>query len=273
MITAAIIAFREFLEAFLIIGVFFGTSRKLKLHKEREIALSAIVGIILSLALTVTVYVFGERIRSLLTEENADMIEGLILVFSGFFIVYVIFSLHEFMKSGRDLFVKRTNDKLENSFFDISLFITIMFLVLREGFEVALFTAGTSLFSTFIQNIFGLVAGFAISAAAGAIVLFVYEAFPVRKLFRATEYLIVFVGAALLQHGVTILTDYFLHFDLSRIASFGLGFLPEEDTFAGHLLQGLFGIDRDLSGARLAIMAAYLGVVYLLFLKEKKADT
>ena len=41
MFTTAIIAFREFLEAFLIVGVFLGISKKLNLNKEREIAFAS----------------------------------------------------------------------------------------------------------------------------------------------------------------------------------------------------------------------------------------
>ena len=49
MITTAVISFREFLEAFLIVGVFLGISRKLNLKKEFEIGLAVIIGIIFSL--------------------------------------------------------------------------------------------------------------------------------------------------------------------------------------------------------------------------------
>ena len=47
MLTTAIVSFREFLEAFLIVGMFLGISRKLKLKKEIEGLLSAGTGIML----------------------------------------------------------------------------------------------------------------------------------------------------------------------------------------------------------------------------------
>jgi hypothetical protein len=45
MLTTLIIAFREFLEAFLIVGVFFGVSKKLNLKKEGEILFATAIGV------------------------------------------------------------------------------------------------------------------------------------------------------------------------------------------------------------------------------------
>lgn len=269
MIPTAIIAFREFLEAFLIIGVFLGASHKLQLHKEKEIGTASLIGILLSIGLTLIVYLYGERLRGVFTETNADLLEGYLLVFSGLFIVYVIFSLHSLMSSKRDEFIKKAHSKLENELFDLSLFFTIVFLVLREGFEVALFTASASLFSTFSQNVAGLMIGFVLSMLVGAATYFVYEAFPVEKIFKFTEYLIIIVGAALIQHGITILADFHLHLDLSHVGYLGWKFMPGEDTFSGHLLQGLIGVDRDFSVARLLIMIFYIGFIYLKFMKRR----
>ncbi|HZE87750.1 MAG TPA: iron permease, partial [Methylomirabilota bacterium] len=60
MFTTAVIAFREFLEAFLIIGLFLGVSRKLNLKKETEILFAGTVGIFLSFLLITATYIFGD---------------------------------------------------------------------------------------------------------------------------------------------------------------------------------------------------------------------
>lgn len=56
MDTTAIITFREFLEAFLIIGVFLGMSKKLHLKKEIEITLAAGIGFAISISLAIVTY-------------------------------------------------------------------------------------------------------------------------------------------------------------------------------------------------------------------------
>ncbi|MDO8523817.1 MAG: FTR1 family protein [bacterium] len=269
MLTTAIIAFREFFEAFLIIGVFLGVSRKLNLKKEAEIGLAALCGIAIALFLVIATYVFGDQARSILTEENADFLEGYLLIFSGAFIAYVVFSLHGAIGKGHRRMISKAQEKLEQSVFDVSLFFTIMFLIVREGFEVALFTASVSLFSAFAQNFLGLLLGFAAASVLGTLTFLAYIRFPVGKIFKVTEYVIVVLGASLTQIGVTKLFETHFNLKLSDMLSFHLQFLPGEDTFAGHLLQGLLGVDQGFSAVRLSIMLAYVAILYFLFMRGR----
>lgn len=271
MIPTAVIAFREFLEAFLIIGVFLGISKKLQLKKEKEILLATVIGIIISLLLSTIVYLFGNQARTILSEENVEILEGYLLIFSGLFIAYVIFSLHNVLKKSSNHMLKKTHQKLQENVFDISLFFTIVFLVLREGFEIALFTASVSLFSAFLQNFAGLIIGFIFSILFGILTLFAYIRFPVKKVFKATEYLIILLGASLTQRGITELAGKYIHINLSQIVPFHFQFLPNEDTLIGHLLQGFFGVDQTFSLGRLAIMVLYIGLIYALFMRQNKS--
>ena len=271
MLPTALIAFREFLEAFLIVGVFLGISKKLGLKKETEITLAAIVGVVLSLLLTTLTYVFGDYARGALTEENADFLEGYLMVFSGLFLAYVVLSLHDMMNRSRGGKLIKAHKKLQENAFDISLFFTIVFLVMREGFEIALFTASVSLFSSFMQNLVGLLAGFAAASAIGLGTFFAYIRFPIHKVFKFTEYLIVLLGAALVQNGITEIFETHFDIDLADMMSFNWHFLPDHDTFIGHLLRGLFGIDSEMSLIRLGIMGIYIAVIYVLFMRQRHA--
>ena len=270
MFSSAIISFREFLEAFLIIGVFFGISKRLNLKKETEIGLAAAVGIILSFLLTTGTYIFGDNARGILTEERAETLESYLLIFSGFFIAYVAFSLHDVMNRGRGKRLIDAHKKLQENTFDISLFFTIVFLVVREGFEIALLTASVSLLSAFIQNFVGLFIGFVTACVVGISTFFVYIKFPVGKVFKWTEYMIILLGASLVQNGITMFFETHFNIHLSDMLSFHLQFLPNEDSFVGHILQGLFGIDKDFSAVRLALMGLYIGIIYLLFVRQKQ---
>jgi len=270
MMTTAVIAFREFLEAFLIVGVFLGISRKLKLKKEFEISLAALLGIIFSLLLSSAVYVLGDRAHTILNEENAEYLEGYLLVFSGLFIAYVVFSLHNVLRKGRGETLIKAHKKMQQKAFDISLFFTILLLVIREGFEIALFTASTSLFSAFMQNIIGLLLGFVSAIALGAATFLAYIRLPIGKVFRATEYMIIVLGASLVQHGISEMVEIYLGLHISDMLPMPLNFLPHKETLIGHLLQSMVGIDRDFSFIRLTIMGIYVGVIYLFFLKRRR---
>jgi high-affinity Fe2+/Pb2+ permease len=162
------------------------------------------------------------------------------------------------------------HEKLAQNIFDISLFLTIVFMVTREGVEIALFTAGTSLFSAFSQNMLGLLLGFVVSAVFGGLVYLAYIKIPVGKVFKLTEYAIILLGASLLQTGLTKCFATGFGVRLSDVGPLPLSFLPGEDSLIGHLLQSLLGIDRNFSLLRLLLMVTYVVVVYLLFLGRPK---
>lgn len=272
MITTAVISFREFLEAFLIIGVFLGISKKLNLKKEFEIGLASIIGLLSSLLMATGTYFFGNQVRGILTEKNTELLEGYLMIFSGIFIAYVIFSLHEVINRSRTGTLIKLKQKLNEKVFDFSLFSMIVFLVIREGFEIALFTASTSLFSIFIQNFIGLMIGFLTATILGIMTFLAYIKFSISKIFKFTEYMIIILGAALVQNGITELLEHSFNIDLSKILSLPLDFLPHKSTVIGHMLKSFFGISREFSFSKLAIMGAYFLIIYLLFLKKKRSQ-
>jgi high-affinity iron transporter len=269
MFATAIIAFREFLEAFLIVGVFLGISRKLHLKKEFEIAMAAGIGIVFSLLLSTGTYFFGGLASHVFTEDNAELLENYLKIFSGGFLAYVIFSLHGVIQAGRGKILIAAHAKLQKNVFDISLFFTIMFLVIREGFEIALFTASVSLFSAFAQNMLGLFAGFAAATALGLATTLAYVRLPIGKVFRVTEYMIILLGASLVQNGITELLEIHAGIYLSRTLSLHLNFLPDEHSLLGHFIQSFIGIDQGFSLPRLALMLYYIAAVYFLVIRRR----
>ncbi|OGK40753.1 hypothetical protein A3A74_04000 [Candidatus Roizmanbacteria bacterium RIFCSPLOWO2_01_FULL_35_13] len=269
MLTTLVISLREFLEVFLIIGVFLGISRKLKIHREKEIVLASIIGIAISFMLPITTFLLGDKAREILTEKNADLLEGYLMIFSGFFIAYVIFSLHNFFVLKRSKTIIDAHQKLQKNIFDISLFLTIVFFIIREGFEIALFTATTSLFSKFMENLAGLFVGFALSSVLGVLTFLAYLKFPISKVFKITEYLIVILGASFVKNGFTELFEVYFDINLANILPMKLTFLPEKSSFIGHFVKNIFGLEQQFSFIKLAIMGIYILIIYLLFLRKK----
>lgn len=269
MLTTLIISLREFLEVFLIIGVFLGISKKLNLKREKEIILASGLGILFSLILPVFVFALGDRAKLVLTEKNADLLEGYLMVFSGFFIAYVVFSLHSFFVNKRSKNIIDAHQKLQKNIFDASLFLTIVFFIIREGFEIALFTATTSLFSKFAENLIGLLLGFMVSGILGIGTFLTYIRLPIGKIFKTTEYLIILLGAAFVKNGINELVEVYSGIHLSQIIPLKFSFLPASETFLGHILKNIFGLEQNFSLAMLVIMLAYIGLIYSLFLKKK----
>ena len=269
MLTTLIISLREFLEVFLIIGVFLGISQKLKLKREKEILIASLVGIAISLILPTLVFIVGDKAQYIFNEKNAELVEGYLMIFSGFFIAYVIFSLHKFFVLKRSTAIIKAHQKLQANVFDLSLFFMIVFFVIREGFEIALFTATTSLFSKFMENMIGLLSGFVISTGLGIATFFAYIKFPISRVFKVTEYLIVVLGASFVKNGLNELLEVYFDFHLSQVIPIKLSFLPAKSTFFGHMIKNVFGVEQNFSVAKLSIMAIYILAIYLLFFRRK----
>lgn len=268
MLATFIISFREFLEVFLIIGVFFGLEKKLKLRRKKEILAAAALGIGISYLLPMLTFLIGDRARYVINEKNADILEGYLMIFSGFFLAYIIFTLHRLFVLKRSGAIIKAHQKLEQNIFDLSLFATIVFFIAREGFEIALFTATTVLFSQFAENLMGLTLGFLGSCIVGVLTYAAYIRFPIGKIYKFTEYAIVLLGAAFIKNGVSILAEAYLHIHLSDIMPMRLSFLPHSETVVGHFLKNFIGLEQNFSGATLLVMVTYIVFVYFLLVKK-----
>jgi high-affinity iron transporter len=269
MISTFIISLREYLEVFLIIGVFLGISKKLNIKREKEIVFASLIGIIIAIGLPIFVFLFSQQASRILTEKNAEILESYLMIFSGFFIAYVVFSLHKFFVLNRSKAIIKSHQKLQQNIFDLSLFLTIIFFIIREGFEIALFTATTSLFFKFIENLFGLILGFFVSFGFGILAYLGFLRFSINKVYKLTEFLIILLGASLVKNGTAELLEIYFDINLKNILPIKLAFLPRESTFFGHFLKNNFGLQQDFSLVMFFIIASYFILVKLLFLKRR----
>ncbi len=268
MLTTFFIAFREFLEAFLITGVFLGLSKKLKIKKEKEIIFPALLGIIFNLILAFVVFNLGSKAGKVLTHENSELLEGYLYLFSGFFLAYVVVYLHQLFHKNQSKHILLSHEKIKKNIFDFSLFLTIFFLVAREGFEIALFTATTSLFSKFIENLIGLMAGFLLSLSLSFLVFLGLLKFSLQKIFKATEFFIILLGGVFVKNGVKELTEIYFDVNLSKILPLNLSFLPSKETFFGHFFNSFFGLEKNFSLVYLLIIVFYFLAVFKLLFKR-----
>jgi FTR1 family protein len=256
MLATILIVFREFLEAFLLAGVFLGMSKQMNLKKEFEILLALGIGVSVSVLLATGVFFFGDTARTVITEASAELLEGYLMLFSGVFIAYVVFALHRAMgKANRDS-VQMAKDVLKATAFDLSFFFLIIFMVLREGFEIALFTASVSLFADFATNMLALSIGFVAAAIVGVGIYFFYTKIPIKKIFTATEYAIIALGAVFTSNGIMKMLEGQFGLHPSSLMSVSVPFT-----------------DASLSLLSPLFIALYVAAVYYLFLRKKPEIT
>jgi high-affinity Fe2+/Pb2+ permease len=144
--------------------------------------------------------------------------------------------------------VKSAAGRLEAGVFDLSLFIVIVLLIVREGFEVAVLGLSVSLLSDFGTSMLGMFIGFLGAALLGAAAYATLLKLHIEKIFKIASYAIVAVGAWLTQAGLEKLFAYGVGIDFDAILP--VPFLP----------LSLIGV---------AIICAYGAAVYFLFLGKK----
>lgn len=248
MFPAIALGFREFFEAFLIVSVFLSVSKKLGLKRELEIGLAALSGFALSFALIAASFFLGQEAYAVLNERSAELLEGAFMAFAGLFIAYAAFSLHDLMGVKHRERVKNAAGKLETGVFDLSLFLVIVLLIVREGFEVAVLSLSVSLLSDFGTSMIGMFIGFLGAALVGAAAYATLLKMHIEKIFKVASIAILVVGAWFTQAGLEKLFAYGLGIDFHSI--FPVPFLPVSLIGAG-------------------ILCAYGAVVYFLFVRAK----
>ncbi len=273
MFSTFLIAFREYLEVFLIVGVFVGIDAQLGLGKRRHILLAATVGTLCSIVLPLLTFYFSDLSKSVITEHRAELLEGYLMTFAGVFLAYVVISLHRYYQLMRGRRILELHAQMKQRRFDYTLYVTIISFVLREGFEIALFTTATSLFSSFAQNMAGLFAGFLLAMGCGMLATQTYLHIPLQKVFVYTEYLLVLLGAALVKNGVSELCEVLLGVELSSIGSLPLHFLPDTHTFTGALLKSMTGLESSFSAMMLLIMGGYALLVHWYGIRRVSTQT
>ncbi|MDP1688665.1 MAG: FTR1 family protein [bacterium] len=270
MITIIFITFREFFEAWLIIGLFLGLSEKLKLGRRREIISAILIGMVIALFIPIVVFTYGGELLSFWSEANVDALQGIIMIISSLALGILALSLHKMLKHNHQSVIQHAQEVDAERKFDTALFAAVSLSIIREGFELSLFAISVVLVTTIIEIFIGLAIGFMMATLFGLLAMFIYEHLPIKKIFYFTEISIMFIGAALFKNGTAKFMETVFQVDISNYISIPLKFLPNtEDNIFGHLINSLIGIDSEFSVLKLLLLTFYILVIYnLVFVKH-----
>lgn len=267
MFTVATFAFREYLEVFLIIAIFFSVTKKLYPQGLKKILTACTIGVGIALLLPILFFIGGSHIEKVITHDVQEIVEGILMVASSIFLAYVVLTLHSIFQRGRNKAIKDAHGKIEKKVMDTSLYLLIIFLIAREGLEIGVFTATVALTSTLITSLWGLALGFIAAAFIGTLVITVFTKLSFNKIFRYTEAIILLQGAALLQRGIAHLLEVWADFSLHSVLPLKLAFLPDGESLAGELIKGFTGITQTTGLLAFMIMALYIAL-YKVFEKR-----
>ena len=244
MFAAALIVFRESLEAALIIGVMAAATRSIP-ERTRWLVAGVAAGVLGAILVASSMEALSEVANGI----GQELFSACVLVCA-----IAMLAWHNIWMSahGRELAssARQTAQAIENGMQERSVILLIVALaVLREGSETALFLFGiatssdNSLHSTLLGGLVGLLAGSAVGALLYAGLLRI----PLKWFFAATSALVMLLAAGMASQVARLLSQADLLsswsaplWDTSAVLS--------HDSPAGTLLHGLIGYDPQPTG-------------------------
>lgn len=254
MYAAAIIVFRESLEAALIISIMMAATRGIPMRGRWVLG-----GIFAGMAGAAVVASGMEMIANLVNGNGQEFLNVAILITA-----VVMLAWHNIWMAshGRELAqqMKNTARAVTDGRSERSVIVLVIALaIMREGSETVLFLYGVATDSA--NGIHDMLAGAVLGLGAGTLVASLLYAgllrIPVRWFFAATGALVLLLAASMASQAARLLIQADVLPSLATPLWNTSNFLAQ-NTVAGTILHGLIGYDAQPAGMQ---VVAYLGVL------------
>jgi high-affinity iron transporter len=268
MFITMLIAFREVIEAALIVATILGILQKLhQVQSTKIVWVATFAAGFVSIFLLLAGSILGLKVQEVY-EVHEDIIEGILLLISSIFITWAVFFLHRYFGKYKTTLLQSIRTTIEREQ-KKGLFILVFTAVLREGIEIVMFLATMYFSSTPIQ----IVTGFFLGLIGALFVSFsIFRAtlrLPVIHAFRATSLLLIFFAAGQLARGIQILTTLGI---FPRFGSLSIVCIPRTSTYIGSLIQMIFGLSRSMDVLSFTMYVLYVGcMIWWVFGRERLA--
>ena len=267
MIAALVLAFREGLEAALILGIVLSVLRRVgRRDQERMVWFGAGLAALLSLSAGVGLYALGISFEG----RAEEIFEGVAMLFAAGVLTWMIFWME---RQGRNIQAELEQDvqRATTGGGKWAIFSLAFLAVLREGIELALFLTAASFTATAAATVVGGLLGLAAAIVAGWLIFATTARLNVRAFFRVTSILLIFFAAGLVAHGVHELNEAgWVPAVVEHV--WDMNPMLDENSATGQILKALFGYNGNPS---LTEVVAYLGywAAVLLALRRRRTQT
>ncbi len=236
MIAAALIAFREGLEAALIVGIVLGYLSKIgQGDKKRSAWAGVIVAVILSFAIALGITAIGAELKP----PAEPIFEGLTMFLAVIILTWMVFWMRFQARSLKSTLEHDLQTALSGGQ-SRGLFFATFLAVFREGVETALFLSAAAFASDGLNTLIGGIVGLVIAALVGWLIYGAAVRLNLRTFFNVTSVLLLIFAAGMFARGfgefqeVGLLPIFSQHlYDLSHI-------VPDNSTL-GELLTAIVG--------------------------------
>jgi len=264
MIAALLLAFREGLEAALILGVVLSVLKRVgQAGRARYVWLGAGLAALASLVIGIGFYSLGVAFEG----RAEEAFEGVAMLLAAGVLTWMIFWMG---RQGRAVQAALEKDvrQAAQSGNAWTLFSLAFVAVLREGIELALFLIAAAFTAEAGATLLGGAVGLGAAALAGWLLFATTARLDLQAFFRVTGLLLILFAAGLVAHGVHEFNE--------------LGWIPPiiehvwdtnpvlaEDSGIGEILKALFGYNGNPSLTEMLAYVGYWGVVLLTFVRQQ----
>lgn len=255
---AAVLTFREGLEAALIIAILLGYLRKSGRPDARRFVLG---GVACALLLTVGFVAVLQLIGAEFAYPAKGIYEGVTSILAVALVTYMTFWMARHGRSLKGELEGGLRTSLQRGG-PGGLFALAFLAVIREGVETALFLSAATFASSGPATLAGGLAGVTAAVAAAWAMYVAGLRLNLGKFFRIAGLLLVVFGAAMLRYGVHEFEEVGLLPALVEPVWNSGAFLPE-GTGLGSVLQALLGYTSKPSLTQLIAYVGYLSAVGL----------
>ncbi len=266
MIPAALITFREIIEAILIVATILGILTRLKQSQSiRTVWLGTIIASLVSVGLLVWGSLLGLKVQEFY-ESYEPLFEGIMMIVSAIFITWAVFWLHKYFVRQKLVLLQKVKSTIARKK-QAGLFALVFTAVLREGLEIVLFLSTIYLSAKPLE----VVTGFGIGAILGLLVaVSIFTAtlkLPIYRAFQTTTVLLVLFAAGLAARGAHEFTEAGLIPEFTKIT---LAFLPANGHAVGDTIKSIFGLSQSMDYLQLTVYASYIAFMrWYLYLRKK----
>lgn len=258
MAPAALITFRETIEAALVVAMIAGIFVRLKeLRGIRTVIVGVIAAVLASLILGTGTLAIGSQFAHWYQGKNEELLEGILAITTAVLVTWAVLALDRQFRRYKMQLIQKITTQIE-SHDSVGIFFIAFTSVFREAVEIILLLSTMVFTATPIE----IAQGFGVGLTAGLVftmlILTATIKLPVRIVFRVTTYLLVFFAAGLLGKGIHELIEYGLIPELFKLHLF---FLPARETFVGSLAYALFGLRNTMDALQYAVYTLYVLVM------------
>jgi len=264
MIPSFIIAFRETLEAALIVGIVLSFLVRTNQTKYNNVVYVGVIsGIVASI---VGAFVFTSLAGGF-SGRAEKIFEGITMLIGAILLTTMILWMMKQKHIARELEHRVATELSEAHRF--GLFSLVFIAVLREGIETVIFLRAASLVST-SNTMVGALAGLIAAIFLGYLIFVGSMRINIKRFFNVTSILLILFAAGLVAHGAhelqeaTVIPAAIEHlWDINPpVNPDGSYPIMHENGYIGSILKGLFGYNGNPS---LTEVLSYLGYLVLVF--------